>query len=66
MSVIPEPIERSTIRTVGFWNSFNITWEPCHKVNFGTVFYEIKVDSLLKNGSSVSDDYFMIFNIFTY
>ncbi|KAK5650142.1 hypothetical protein RI129_001171 [Pyrocoelia pectoralis] len=52
VSVIPEPINRNSIKVIGFWNSFNITWEPCQKVNFGTVFYEIKVDNLLKNSST--------------
>ncbi|XP_031333150.1 proto-oncogene tyrosine-protein kinase ROS isoform X2 [Photinus pyralis] len=52
VSVIPEPINRNSIKVVGFWDSFNITWEPSQKVNFGTVFYEIKVDNFLKNSST--------------
>ncbi|KAK4881780.1 hypothetical protein RN001_005099 [Aquatica leii] len=52
INVIPEPINRNSIKVIGFWNSFNITWQPCQNVNFGTVFYEIKVDSLLKNTST--------------
>ncbi|KAF5278624.1 hypothetical protein FQA39_LY00666 [Lamprigera yunnana] len=52
ISVIPQPINRNSIKVSGFWNSFNITWQPCDNVNFGTVFYEIKVDSLLKNTST--------------
>lgn len=53
ISVIPEPIDRSSIEVKGLWNSFNISWQPCKRVNYGTVFYEVKVDNPLKNGTPV-------------
>ena len=29
----------------GNWTSFNLTWNPVTNVNFGTVFYKIKIDT---------------------
>lgn len=45
ISVIPEPVKEDSITTKGLWDSFNITWSPCSNVNYGTVFYEVKIDS---------------------
>lgn len=45
ISVIPEPVKEDSITTKGMWDSFNITWSPCRNVNYGTVFYEVKIDS---------------------
>lgn len=60
ISVIPESIEKNTIKAIGSWDSFNIVWEPCHNVNYGTVFYEIKVDTMLQNGSTVGVIYVIL------
>lgn len=47
-------IDEESVKPVGYWNNFNITWNRCVKVNFGKVLYEIKVDSPRKNGTPVS------------
>lgn len=52
--VIPEIIEESSVKVIGYWNNFNITWSPIVKVNFGKVLYEIKVDNEHRNGTPVS------------
>lgn len=49
-------IEINSIQIMGSWSHFNITWNPVQNVNYGIVFYEIKVVSPLKskNTSTVS------------
>lgn len=41
--VIPERVNESSIRTIGTWSDFNITWAPVTNVNYGTVFYEVSI-----------------------
>ncbi|XP_017769031.1 PREDICTED: proto-oncogene tyrosine-protein kinase ROS isoform X2 [Nicrophorus vespilloides] len=57
ISVIPEQIERSSVQVSGSWDYFNITWKPVQRVNYGIVFYEIKVDTQLRNDSIFSTTY---------
>lgn len=53
VSSVPNKIDRNTVTVVGSWDNFNITWSAVTNVNYGIVFYEIKVDSLSRNGSMV-------------
>ncbi|KAK7463223.1 hypothetical protein BaRGS_00038208, partial [Batillaria attramentaria] len=39
--VIPEKLEPDSIRTVGDWSNFNLTWKVDTKVNHGTLFYKL-------------------------
>lgn len=41
--VIPKAVSQSSIRVSGTWESFNISWNPVSNVNYGQVFYEVKV-----------------------
>lgn len=41
--VVPDAVDETTLRSVGSWDSFNITWSPVTNVNFGTVFYELQI-----------------------
>lgn len=43
LNVLPEVVDPMSVRVVGTWDSFNISWQPITNVNFGTVFYEIKI-----------------------
>ncbi|GJQ85805.1 sev [Trypoxylus dichotomus] len=43
INVLPDMVDAANVRVVGSWDSFNITWDPVENVNFGTVFYEIKI-----------------------
>jgi hypothetical protein len=41
VTVIPQKIEKSSIRTVGPWHDFNLTWSSDLGINHGTVFYKL-------------------------
>jgi len=43
--VIPGAVNASSIRVEGTWQKFNVTWNPVKNVNFGQVFYEVKIRS---------------------
>lgn len=43
VDVIPKPVAQSSIRVSGSWESFNISWNAVTNVNYGQVFYEVKV-----------------------
>lgn len=45
INVIPEAIPNASIQIIGTYKFFNITWEPIENVNYGNVFYEIKIIS---------------------
>lgn len=44
INVIPEPINQASIKIIGNYDTFNITWEHILKVNYGILFYDIKVE----------------------
>lgn len=43
VNVLPDAIDESSLNVIGTWDSFNITWKPVVNVNFGDIFYEIKI-----------------------
>lgn len=43
INVIPEAVSPSSIRVDGPYGQFNITWDPITTVNYGQVFYELKL-----------------------
>lgn len=45
INVIPEAIPNSSIQIIGTYKFFNITWDKIKNVNYGNVFYEIKIRS---------------------
>lgn len=45
INVIPEAIPNSSIQIIGTYKFFNITWDPVVNVNYGNVYYEIKIKS---------------------
>ncbi|CRK90687.1 CLUMA_CG004384, isoform A, partial [Clunio marinus] len=45
INVIPEAIPNSSIKIIGTYKFFNITWNRIMNVNFGNVYYEIKIKS---------------------
>lgn len=45
INVVPEQIPSSSIQIIGTYKFFNITWHRVENVNFGNVFYEIKIKS---------------------
>ncbi|XP_044258516.1 proto-oncogene tyrosine-protein kinase ROS isoform X1 [Tribolium madens] len=51
--VIPETVDKNSVRIVGSLNSFNVTWNPVKNVNYGQVFYEVSIDSLSRNDSAI-------------
>ncbi|KAF4521972.1 hypothetical protein B566_EDAN012521 [Ephemera danica] len=42
ITVIPSLVRQDSIRLVGSWDAFNVTWAAVTNVNFGRVFYEVK------------------------
>lgn len=66
ISVLPEMIDKRTIKVNGSWNSFNITWKPVQNVNFGAVFYEINVnDTITKNDTTVVCFYYILISSYS-
>ncbi|RZC34249.1 proto-oncogene tyrosine-protein kinase ROS, partial [Asbolus verrucosus] len=51
--VIPETVDKHSVRVVGSLNSFNVTWKAVQNVNYGKVFYEVSIDSLSRNDSTI-------------
>ncbi|XP_025828950.1 proto-oncogene tyrosine-protein kinase ROS isoform X3 [Agrilus planipennis] len=49
LNVLPEQVIQSSIQVRGMWDSFYIEWKPVDNVNYGTVFYEIRVDVIQGN-----------------
>ncbi|KAK3578565.1 hypothetical protein CHS0354_025280 [Potamilus streckersoni] len=45
IKVIPDAIPVSSVRSIGNWKNFNITWRPSLEVNHGKVLYEVSVHS---------------------
>lgn len=45
INVIPDAIPNASIKVIGTYKLFNITWDPVVNVNFGHVSYEIKIKS---------------------
>uniref|UniRef100_A0A1B0DB76 Fibronectin type-III domain-containing protein n=1 Tax=Phlebotomus papatasi TaxID=29031 RepID=A0A1B0DB76_PHLPP len=43
INVIPNQVNNQTIKIRGVWTSFDIIWEPVNNVNYGQVFYEIRI-----------------------
>ncbi|XP_059618544.1 protein sevenless isoform X2 [Phlebotomus argentipes] len=43
INVIPNQVKNHTIKIRGVWTSFEIIWEPVSNVNYGQVFYEIRI-----------------------
>lgn len=52
--MIPDLVDKISVRTVGSSESFNITWSAVLNVNYGAVFYELQLDGPYTNYSSVS------------
>ncbi|XP_054270502.1 proto-oncogene tyrosine-protein kinase ROS isoform X2 [Macrosteles quadrilineatus] len=48
VSVIPQPISQQSLRVEGGFEEFTILWDPVTNVNYGQVFYEIKIRNLNK------------------
>lgn len=45
VSVIPDQVPEDSIKIIGTYKFFNITWSDVENVNYDQVFYEIKVQS---------------------
>ncbi|XP_046670760.1 proto-oncogene tyrosine-protein kinase ROS-like isoform X1 [Homalodisca vitripennis] len=48
VNVIPQPISQQSLRVEGTFEEFKICWNPVDNVNYGLVFYEIKIRNLNK------------------
>lgn len=55
--VIPSKVEKNSVKVIGNSESFNVSWNPVDNVNYGTVFYEVQIDNLYRNNSTVSIKY---------
>ncbi|XP_015585702.1 proto-oncogene tyrosine-protein kinase ROS isoform X3 [Cephus cinctus] len=49
--VLPHPVDLDSIRVVGTWRNFNVSWDPVKNVNYGTVFYEVKFADYINTNS---------------
>ncbi|GAB0094112.1 Tyrosine-protein kinase receptor [Sergentomyia squamirostris] len=43
INVIPNQVSNATIKIRGVWSAFDIIWEAVSNVNYGQVFYEIRI-----------------------
>lgn len=43
LNVIPEAVSAKSIKIIGTYKIFNITWDPVTNVNYGSVFYEVRI-----------------------
>ncbi|CAH1131270.1 unnamed protein product [Ceutorhynchus assimilis] len=53
VNVVPEMVQKYTIKALGSSESFNITWDRIRNVNYGTVFYEVQLDGLPANNATI-------------
>ncbi|XP_076250339.1 receptor protein-tyrosine kinase sevenless isoform X2 [Rhynchophorus ferrugineus] len=53
INVIPEVVDRTSVRVIGSSENFNVTWSPVRNVNYGNVFYEVQIDGLPRNNSTI-------------
>lgn len=50
--VLPSAVNVNGIRIEGYWNKFNVSWDPVTNINYGTVFYEVMfVDHINTNAN---------------
>lgn len=61
VNVIPEAVSQKSLRIEGKFHGFNVTWDPISNVNYGQVFYEIKISHSDKRDIVVS-----IFSIYKF
>ncbi|XP_008552558.1 proto-oncogene tyrosine-protein kinase ROS isoform X3 [Microplitis demolitor] len=52
ITVIPRPVSADSIRVIGTWRNFNVTWDPVTNINYGTVFYEVKFTNYINTNSN--------------
>ncbi|KAL3277022.1 hypothetical protein HHI36_012384 [Cryptolaemus montrouzieri] len=55
--VIPNIVNRDSVKVIGSSESFNVSWDPVNNVNYGVVFYEVQIDPLSRNDSTVITTY---------
>lgn len=41
--MIPNPVQKSSIRIEGSFDSFNVLWDAVTNVNYGKIFYRVKM-----------------------
>ncbi|XP_044756024.1 proto-oncogene tyrosine-protein kinase ROS isoform X2 [Coccinella septempunctata] len=51
--VIPNIVQRNSVKVTGTSSSFNVSWSPVDNVNYGTVFYEVQIDNMSHNNSTI-------------
>ncbi|GAB6030941.1 hypothetical protein CHUAL_007766 [Chamberlinius hualienensis] len=44
LMVIPSAVDINSVKILGRWDNFNISWTPITNINYGNVFYEVRVD----------------------
>ncbi|XP_023240042.1 proto-oncogene tyrosine-protein kinase ROS-like [Centruroides sculpturatus] len=49
INVIPYAIQENQVQVNGLWDRFNITWNLESGVNYGTVYYEMKIETERKS-----------------
>lgn len=54
INVIPQPISKQSLRVEGSFEEFKICWDKVRNVNYGQVFYEIKITNSNKKDITVS------------
>lgn len=55
INVIPTQIEENQITVNGTWDKFYIVWDLESGVNYGTVFYEMKIETERKSYTSITE-----------
>lgn len=50
--VLPNAVDYNSIRVEGTWRNFSVFWDPVTNINYGTVFYEVKILDYLNINSN--------------
>uniref|UniRef100_T1HB35 Tyrosine-protein kinase receptor n=1 Tax=Rhodnius prolixus TaxID=13249 RepID=T1HB35_RHOPR len=57
VNAIPEPVDVDSLKIVGNFSNFNISWHPVENVNCGEVFYELKIGHSRKKEIQIETTY---------
>ncbi|XP_074098359.1 receptor protein-tyrosine kinase sevenless isoform X3 [Cotesia typhae] len=64
ITVIPRAVSLNSIRVIGTWGNFNVSWDPVTNINHGTVFYEVKFANYINANANpeITTDTTMLYN----
>ncbi|KAK9499087.1 hypothetical protein O3M35_003599 [Rhynocoris fuscipes] len=57
VNAIPDPVDINSLKIIGNFSNFNISWNPVENVNCGEVFYELKISHSHKRELRIETTY---------